>query len=120
MKKNYLLLGCLAAAGLITGSCGIMILDGAPPPSYSPSAYSDSWKKPGVSEEQKQEDWVACGGRKNKPFDPPYNRKFDGDPNISYIKKAKKFQHCLIGKGYRWTGQCIYNMPKFEPACGAP
>ncbi|WP_157025723.1 hypothetical protein [Paraburkholderia heleia] len=68
MIKKYLLSGFLAGAGLIASGC--IILDGAPTGeeyerSISPStSRSDSWRKPGASEEQKRKDWIACGGKK--------------------------------------------------------
>ena len=68
MIKPCLLLGCLVGAGLITSSC--IILDGAPHGEayerrISPAtSHSDSWERAGVSDEQKREDWIACGGKK--------------------------------------------------------
>ncbi|MEX3948283.1 hypothetical protein AB4Y40_11095 [Paraburkholderia sp. EG287B] len=122
--KRYLLSGCLAGAGFITSGC--IILDGAPTGeayerAISPStSHSDSWEKAGVSEEQKRDDWIACGGKRNGLFDPPYNRKSDGDAGAFFARENRKLQRCLIGKGYRFTGQCIHDMAKTEPACGAP
>jgi hypothetical protein len=87
----------------------------------SPStSRSDSWEKPGASEEQKRDDWIACGGKKSGLFIPAFDRKSGEDPNVFYIRASRKFQGCLTGKGYRFTGECIGNMSKFYPVCGAP
>lgn len=118
MRMIFGILGCLVGAGLITGCC----MEGCRNERtfYSPTTFSDSWEKPSASEKQKQADWIACGGNKNGKFRPPYNRKTDGDFGVFLFKEYRKFQHCLIGKGYRYTGVCIGNMPKTDPACGAP
>lgn len=115
--KRYLLSGGLVGAGLIMSGC--IILDGAPPVRDVPP-YASFWEKPGVSKEQKQVDWVACGGSERGSFSPQLER---GDTKAmlgEYSEKNRMFQHCLMGKGYRFTGQCTPDMPKNEPACGAP
>ncbi|WP_143040669.1 hypothetical protein [Paraburkholderia caballeronis] len=84
-----------------------------------PTSRSDSWEKPGVTEEQKRDDWIACGGKKSGLFIPPFNRKSGEDRAVFYIREDQKFQGCLTGKGYRFTGKCIGNMSKFYPVCGA-
>jgi hypothetical protein len=122
--KRYLVSGCLVGAGLITSGC--IILDGAPHGEayerrISPAtSHSDSWEKAGVSEEQQLDDWVACGGKKNGLFIPSYNRNSDGDAGAFGAREDRKLQRCLIRKGYQFTGQCTHDMPKNEPACGAP
>ena len=61
-------MGCLVGAGLITSSC--IILDGAPHGEtyerhISPAtSHSDSWERAGASDEQKRENWIACGDKK--------------------------------------------------------
>jgi hypothetical protein len=65
--KRYLLSGCLVGAGLIAGCATIRYLvhhetyERAISPSTS---HSNSWEKAGVREEQKRDDWIACGGKK--------------------------------------------------------
>lgn len=114
--KKYLLSGCFVGAGLITSSC--IILDGAPPVRYVPP-YASFWENPAVSNEQKQADWIACGGTERGSFSPQLER---GDTKAmleEYSRKDRVFQRCLIGKGYRWNGKCISEMMKIEPKCGA-
>jgi len=106
MKKIYLLLGCLVGASLIHGCC---FLVGCIGPSFPSTPYIDYWEKPGVSDEQKQKDWIACGGAKDGDFSPPLHRLpgKTGDIN-AYSKADRIFQRCLIGKGYWWKKeQCI-------------
>ena len=120
--KIYLLSGCLVGAGLIAGcaTTRYIIHHEAYERAISPSiSHSGSWEKPHASEEQKRDDWIACGGERNGIFSPPFDRKSGEDPNVFYIRASREFQGCLAGKGYHFTGGCIGNMSKFYPVCGA-
>ena len=119
MKKNYLLLVCLVGPGLMTGCCptGCFVQTKSFP---SPPDLG-FWEKFGVSDEQKEADWISCGGQKDGFLNPPV----EGGRDTKFIyeeweMKNITFQRCLMGKGYRWTGQCTSAWMKTTPACGTP
>jgi len=110
-----------------------------------PDPYLRKWEKPNVTDEQRRQDSVDCGSARDVASPdsacwatgkcPPEG---DRAPNFGAIKinaarRANEsdgevssrlfndWQRCMLGKGYRFTGECFDNeISRNQPACGAP
>jgi len=130
---------------LILSGCGmfgtILVAHSVSPP----DPYLRKWEKPNVTDEQRRQDSVDCGSARDVASPdsacwatgkcPPEG---DRAPNFGAIKinaarRANEsdgevssrlfndWQRCMLGKGYRFTGECFDNeISRNQPACGAP
>jgi hypothetical protein len=91
------------------------------PPLSPIKPYIELWEKPGMTEEGRFEDWLACGGDKNGSFSADVRKKLTNE-NIEQTSRRQRdeFQRCLIRRGYRYTGKCSSPDMKAKPLCGAP
>jgi hypothetical protein len=116
MKKSILCVSAMASVALLTactigpgGICGPNI-----PAIYCaskeeqdrvfhPKAYGEHWVKPGMTQENWRQDWVACGGRSNGQYSgnvPPGST--DAVSSALWEAARKKLDACIQSKGYEY------------------
>lgn len=61
------------------------------------------WEKSGVDEVERKTDSKLCSAVHNPP-------------EMNY----PAWEKCMLGKGYKYTGECKSEVMKKRPACGAP
>lgn len=117
MKTRYRLITLIGASALLSGCfMGELANRGELTP---PKPYISYWEKLGMTEEGRQVDWAACGGKKNGDFS--LNPNMLGETNEqSDIRQRREFQRCLISRGYRYTGTggaCTLPDRRGDPIC---
>ena len=109
------ILCCVLLQGCFCVGCFVPQL---PPP---PEPYVTHWEKPGMTEESRLQDWVACGGFENGSVGVVLQDRLPGESQSdSQNRQAAKFQRCMIRAGYHYTGNCEHPYMKAQPLCGAP
>ena len=113
----------LASISLLVG-CGTQIaLSGRTYDDYQKSIkpYIAYWEKAGMTEEERKQDWVACGGNERGTFSWKVKQQLPGESNeTARIRQERAFERCMIRAGYHYTGNCSSEDMKSEPMCGAP
>jgi hypothetical protein len=105
MKKQICLAGSIAV--LLTGCINIEpALSGKAYDDYQKSIkpYLHYWEKPGMTEESRRTDWVACGGMVNGSYssDAPSGAKTEAILESAAIKR-ETIGGCMKAKGYRYV-----------------
>jgi len=105
-------------------SCGIEpALSGKAYDDYQKSIkpYLHYWEKPGMTQERRMQDWVACGGQGNGNFSLDTKKRLPGESSDAFRTRLEfEFQRCMIRSGYRYTGDCSSEYMKVRPLCDAP
>jgi hypothetical protein len=95
------LLGCELLCQAGTGTCGMS--DEERYRLLHPKAYGEYFVKPGVSREEWQQDWVACGGRFNGQFSGGAPSGSTTTEIFAAIDRARKsLNACMQSKGYEY------------------
>lgn len=119
IKQQYGIV--IVCSGLLTG-CGVggMWMTGDPFPT-KPKAYIDYWNKPGMTEDDRLQAWLACGGQRNGNFG--YSTKkhqIAGETNSETEQRVEnEFQICMLRAGYDYTGNCSDPQMKVQPLCSS-
>ena len=83
--------------------------------------YIAYWEKAGMTEEERRQDWVVCGGQKNGSFAWDSRKKIpDETDDDARTRLQFEFQRCMLRAGYHYTGNCTSEYMKSRPLCGAP
>jgi hypothetical protein len=93
--------GCELLCQAGTGTCGMS--DEERYRLLHPKAYGEYFVKPGVSREEWQQDWVACGGRFNGQFSGGAPSGSTTTEIFAAIDRARKsLNACMQSKGYEY------------------
>jgi hypothetical protein len=113
-------------------SCLILLMTGCGiEPALSGKAFDDYqksiqpyiayWKKAGMTDESRLEDWLVCGGNGNGTFSWKVMEQFPGEGDEQSSRRQRdEFQRCMISSGYRYTGDCSSKYMQSRPLCGSP
>lgn len=87
--------------------------------------YIAYWEKEGMTEEGWQADSVRCrsGGVTGRGiYKPDFDKaRLTGETeNAAYNRLLPDWERCMLGAGYRYTGDCSSDYMKARPLCGAP
>ena len=127
MRRATLLVGLFA---ILIGCSYPVILVGSRPSEPGPPEI-EFWIKPDITAEQRVQDSKDCGGT---PLGANFNDQqieAEWQPSDGYggydryffplYRLHDKWERCMLGKGYQYTGQCFDNpVSNSSPACGAP
>ena len=122
MKPTILHVGMLA---ILVGCSHPVILVG-PRPSEPGPPEIEYWIKPETSAEQRVQDSKECGGSTlGANFS---DKQMEAERQLGekgyfapLARLHDKWERCMLGKGYQYTGQCFDNpVSRSSPACGAP
>ena len=116
---SALTLTCVSGCGI-----GGMWMEGKPLflSEYSPpQKFITFWNQPGVNEEQKMQDWLACpGGTRNGGFGYDMTKQKPDETDAMTMRRLENnFYRCLIRKGYRYRA-CEVGKMLDEVICEAP
>jgi hypothetical protein len=121
--RRLVQISAILGMSVILAGCGIG-LGLFPKSSYEtlhPKPYRDYWIKGGTTAEDRQADWVVCGGRENGNFSLHPDRMLPGETNNqAYSRQSIALERCMLRAGYRYTGNCSNAYMKTQPLCGAP
>lgn len=104
----------VAASAVLLSSCGIggFWMNGDPSAGLNIKPYLQYWEKTGAGEEDRQQDWMACGGMKNGSY---ANDAPQGSPTAVILeasqRKRAQMDQCMTLKGYRRVGEVEIPMP---------
>lgn len=84
--------------------------------------YITYWEKVGMTELERRQDWVVCGGQANGNFGFEVERhQLPGETGVDTETRVEhEFQRCMLRAGYHYTGNCTSEYMKSRPLCGAP
>lgn len=85
----------------------------------------ESWIKLNTSAEQRVQDSKDCGGTQLGSGFNDEQIEAERQPGDGYFAPLTRLHHkwerCMLGKNYQYTGQCLDNsVSSARPACGAP
>jgi hypothetical protein len=108
---------------LSLSSCGIGGHWMTGDPFYKPDIkpYMNYWQKQDMTSDSRLHDWQACGGNYNGTFSWKTKEQIPGESNEeARTRQEFAFQHCLIDKGYHYTGDCSSDYMLARPLCAEP
>ena len=121
MRRGILLVGLFA----VLAGCSYPIILVGPRPSEPGPPEIEYWIKPGTSAGQRVQDSKECGGTTlGSSFN---DQQIEGERQpgekgyfAPLARLHDKWERCMLGKGYQYTGQCFDNpVSRSSPACGA-
>ncbi|TQK06362.1 hypothetical protein FB599_2510 [Herbaspirillum sp. SJZ130] len=116
--KKMLHIGAIVALCTSIAGCGLLCIGGTATCGLSdeatyrllhPKTYGQYWEKPGVTKEEWQRDWMACGGGQDGQYGVykvPGMRDVDFDRE--YKKERERLDTCMQQKGYQFDNTKPY------------
>jgi hypothetical protein len=105
-------------AGLLISGCGIggFWMNGNPHLS-PPEPYVRNFEKSNVTDEQRLQDWLNCGGLDDGNY--AAGKILPGETSAQESRRTNHaLQHCMLDKSYQFTGACYDNeIGRNSPGC---
>lgn len=120
MRVTMFLIGLF----VLFAGCSYPVILVGPRPKDSPPRI-ESWVKADTSAERRVLDSQDCGGTQSGSNFTDKEVEAERRPNEGILAPLSRLHHkwerCMLGKGYQYTGQCLDNpVSSSRPACGAP
>lgn len=92
-------------------------MNGNPSAGMNITPLSDYWEKKVGGVEDRNLDWVECGGMRDGGCSSPKSGVDAQEMRDAAGAKYMEIQQCMLKKGYRYTGSCEGSIRHTYPAC---